>query len=130
MLQKLVNSIRRIWQRKSWKYYGDEAEVYPYPFQECSFTELWQAVRNNGYPTVSKRTISKHLKRLVTEQILIKLPGTKWRNEARYSLTAKRLEDRDLGVLRILWGQMQRKYPFASPLTNRLLFQGKPFSQP
>jgi hypothetical protein len=61
-----------------------------------NFTQIYNLVRDQSCPTVSKKTISSWLVKLIEEEIIQKDNGPRIRNEVHYYLTSARIFERQL----------------------------------
>ena len=61
-----------------------------------NFTQIYNLVCDQVYPTVSKKTISRWLVKLIEEEIIQKDDRPRIRNEVYYSLTPARIFERQL----------------------------------
>ncbi|MFL6423059.1 MAG: winged helix-turn-helix transcriptional regulator, partial [Nitrososphaeraceae archaeon] len=64
------------------------------PKNTLNFTQIYNLVRDQSCPTVSKTTIRRWLRRLEEEEIINREGGHRMRNQVYYSLTDARIFER------------------------------------
>ena len=94
-----------------------------------SVSKLYRAIRNAGYKEITPKTVRRHLKKMVREALLIKLPKERRHyNETLYILNPKRMGEYALWYTGLVGAGLERGH-FSSYFGYTFLGGSHPFSR-